>query len=359
MPTYPPETSQYLAEFRSRYTARDVIDVIDDLRSLRVVVVGEAILDEYVFTDPLGRSAKEPVLAIKFKSSELFAGGSLAVANHLANFCDTVELVTYLGAEQDREEFVRKALHPNVRLNAIYKANSPTIVKRRYLESYLLSKVLEIYFINDDHLNEDEDRDLCSLLEARVPDSDLVLVADYGHGLMTPNAISLLGAGETFLAVNTQMNAANIGFHAISNYPRADFICLHENEIRLDARSRRGDLATVVESLASRLRCKGILVTLGKRGVSYFYAGKRFDSPAFATEVVDRIGAGDAVLSIASLCAARGIPADMLPFIANLAGAQKVRILGNRSSLESATMLKFIESLMSPQLLEGGTSTTS
>jgi len=345
-PAFDAPTEAYLADFRSRYSARDVAAALESLRGIKAVVVGETILDEYVYCAQMGKSAKEPVLAMRYESREMHAGGSLAVANHLASFCDSVELVTYLGHNDANEDFVRLNLRPNVRPNFIYKSDSPTIVKRRYVESYLLSKLFEVYVFNDEPLTADEDARLASILQARISGADLVLAADFGHGLITEQTVDLLAKSPTFLAVNTQINAANIGFHAISKYPRADYVCVHEGEIRLDSRRRRGPLAPLVADLAQRLTCDRILVTRGKKGVSYFDHGVDEHAPAFASKVVDRIGSGDAVLALTSLCAAAGLPPPMISFLANVAGAQKLQIIGNKTSLDRVATLKFIDALL-------------
>jgi len=344
--TFAPEVQQYLNEFRSTHTSREVIGWIDRLRGMHVTVVGEAILDEYLSCEQMGKSAKDPVLAMRYQSGEVYAGGSLAVANHLANFVDSVELITYLGEKESEENFIRMHLKPNVRANFLYKKDSPTIVKRRYVESHLGTKLFEVYFMNDEPLRREEEQQLCSLLAARVPQSDVVVAADFGHGLLTQTAIEYLGEKSRFLAVNTQINAANIRYHAISSYRRADYVCINEQELRLDARSRHGDLAHLIHHLAGRLAAQRVMVTRGRSGVSYCDAGSIYSSPAFASQVVDRIGSGDAVLAITSVAAAAGAPPAIIAFLANVIGAQKVQIIGNRSSVDRVATIKCIESLL-------------
>jgi rfaE bifunctional protein nucleotidyltransferase chain/domain len=343
---FDPHVEQYLEVFRSQHSLSDVKDAIKALRDLRMLVVGEAILDEYVYCEQMGKSAKEPVLAMRYKGKELHAGGSLAVANHLAGFCRSVELVTYLGDRDGHEEFVRRSLLSNVAANILYKTDSPTIVKRRYVESYLLSKLFETYIINDELLNPEQNATLCEFLRQHAADCDATVVADFGHGLMTTSAVDILTSGPGFLAVNTQMNAANIGFHAISKYTRADYICIHEGEIRLDARSRRGPLSDLAASLRGRLDCGTILVTQGKAGCSLFSDGVEVASPAFTGNVVDRIGSGDAVLAITSGLVATGAHPEIIAFLANVIGALKLQIMGNRSSVGHISAIKFVESLL-------------
>lgn len=344
--TFEPPVESYLKRFREKFTGKQITDCLDSLRELKVTVVGEAILDEYVYCDQMGKSAKEPILAMRHVSTELFAGGSLAVANHAANFCREVDLITYIGDHDTHEAFIGSRLNENVSAHFITKKDSPTIVKRRYVERYLLSKLFEIYEFNDELLAEDESAELMRRMAASFEDANAVIVADFGHGLMTPEAMEFVASEAPFLALNTQINAANIGFHAISQYPRSDFVCIHDGEVRLDARSRRGDLSKLVAALAAKLSCKNILVTRGKLGCSFYDEGREYSSPAFATTIVDRIGSGDAVLALTSLCVAVGCNPEIVSFLANVIGAQKVRIMGNRSAIDRVATLKFIDSLL-------------
>lgn len=347
LPSFPPAVNDFLEEFRRRHSSDELFGDIESLRRLKVLVIGEAILDEYVYCNALGKSQKEPILAMQYLSKETYAGGALAIANHVADFCDDVELITYLGADNSQEEFVREHLKSNIQPVFVHKSKSPTIVKRRFVEKYVVTKLLEIYEMNDEPLAKEEDRALCDALEQRLSEIDVVIVADFGHGLISPRAIELLSAKTKFLAVNTQINAGNIGYHAISKYARADYICIHEGEIRLDRRNRTGDLQPLIRDLAKRLRCKTIMVTRGKHGTSLYREGEGFsECPSLAIRVIDRIGAGDAVLAVTSLCAARNLATDVIGLIGNLVGAQAVAIVGNSSSVGRVSLLKSVESLL-------------
>ena len=344
---YPPEVDAYLQTFRKKYSADEIIGTLDSLKSMTVMVVGEVILDEYVYCDTLGKSAKEPILALRYLSHEINVGGSVAIANHLADFCKKVELVTYLGSENSRADFIRQNLKSNINPIFIYKPDSPTIVKRRFVEKYLVTKLLEVYEMNDALLTGVPEQKLCSVLESELPKLDAVIAADYGHGLITRRMVRLLCDSARFLSVNTQINAANHGFHTIARYPRADYVCVHEGEIRLDQRRRSGALEPLVQKLSERMGCSSIMVTRGKYGTLQYRAQEGFfESPALAMKVVDRVGAGDAVLAISSICEARGFPADITGFVSNLAGAQACTIVGNRSSIDRVVLFKSIEALM-------------
>jgi len=346
LPLFAPSVSAYLDQFRHQHNAGELVAHLDSLRSLKTLVIGEAIIDEYVYCDALGKSSKEPVLVMKYVSKEQYAGGSLAVANHIANFCDDVHLLTYLGTENSHETFVRSHLLPNVKTSFVSKAGSPTIVKRRFLDRYSSAKLSAVYEFNDEMLAPAEERQVADTLAELLPQYDLVIASDFGHGLITPAIADLLADQAPFLVMNAQINAANVGFHTISKYPRADYICIHEGEIRLDTRSRTGDLRKLVADVAGRLECGTIMITRGQNGTLVCRNGAFSDAPALAVKVVDRIGAGDAVLAITALSVARGVEPDVLGFIGNLVGAQAVSIVGNSRSIDRVALIRSVESLL-------------
>jgi len=347
MSSFPKEVDEYLANLRLEFGAHDVHAALDKLRKLRVLVVGEAIVDEYVYVEQMGKSAKDPVLAMRYVSQEQFAGGSLAIANHAAALVDEVHLTTFLGTRDSREAFVRDRLAPNVKPTFFYKAESSTIVKRRYVESYLLSKLFEVYVFNDELLTAGDDERFATELDRMAGDYDLVIVADYGHGILTHGAIDALEKNAKFLAVNTQQNAANVGLHTISRYSRADFLCTNEGELRADARTRVGPLEPLIVALSNRLQVQNTLVTRGKSGTVFYRASEGWcRGPAFARSAVDRVGAGDAVLSWTALMAAAGLPGSMITFVSNVVGALASQIVGNRQAVDRVATFKFIDSLL-------------
>lgn len=347
LPVLTGEVREYLSRFSQRHSVEDILQCLQNTQYLKVLVIGEAIIDEYQYCTVIGKSAKEPILAAQYISTEKFAGGILAVANHVANFCNEVGVITILGERDSQEDFVRQNLRGNIDPVFLYKAGSPTIVKRRYVEGYLLQKLFEVYEMNDAELSPAQDAELCTMLDKVVPQYDVVIVVDYGHGMLTKNAIAVVCHKARFLAVNTQANAGNKGFNTISKYPRADYICLAHHEISLEERNRDGTIQEMILNLSRKLACEQIIVTRGRYGNVCFSAKEGFiEVPAFTERVVDRMGSGDAVISLTSLCIAQKTPLETVGFIGNAVGAQMVATLGHQKSVERVPLFKFIESLL-------------
>ncbi len=338
-------TERYLREFRARHTAADVIGWLDRARQLKVLVVGEAIIDEYYGCSAMGQSAKAPILSTRYESHQRFAGGAVATANHLAPFCGQVDLLTMLGDQNSEESWIRAQLVDGVGFHFVTKSNSPTIVKRRYQESYFGIPLFAINFLSEDPLTDEETARLHGALDALAA-YDLVLVADYGHQMLAGRVVQRLCEEAGFLAVNTQANAANTGFHTISKYARADYVSLAERELQLECRSRSGALEPLLIEVGQRLYATTVAVTLGKRGCLCYNrrAGHEW-AASLATQVVDRVGAGDAFFAITSLCAVLDAPLDVLAFLGNVAGAEAVAVVGNSRTMEALALRRHIESL--------------
>lgn len=347
MAVLPKPTVDYLTDFSRRYPAREVVKYLEGMSKMKVLYVGETIIDEYVYVQAIGKSSKEPMLAVQHLNTEKFAGGILALANHAAGFCKESAALTYLGADNTHEAFVRKALRPGVKPHFFHKKDAPTIVKRRFIDQYFFTKLLAVYEMNDDPLAPGDNKHLCDFLRARAADYDAVVVVDFGHGMMSPEAIDILGKKARFLAVNTQSNAGNRGYHTVGQYKRADYICMADPEFRLEARDRHKDMRVIVKEISKRMHCPNIVVTGGKSGcLAYNAKDGFFQVPAVAVKVVDRMGAGDAFLSVTAPCVAQGAPMEVAAFIGNVVGSEAVATVGHRTSVEKIALYKHIETLL-------------
>jgi bifunctional ADP-heptose synthase (sugar kinase/adenylyltransferase) len=259
-----PEVRAFLNDLVRRYSEARILEYVAAMRSMRILVVGETIIDEYDFCEVMAKANKEPILAARHKRTEKYAGGTLAIANHLASFCENVSLLSVIGEEDSQIDFITSALNSGVHPYFIRKPGSPTIVKHRFVEDHSAIKLFEVYQMRNEHLEPAQEAAICAKLEELVPRFDMVLVADYGHGLLTDKAIGLLCKKARLLAVNAQTNAGNRGFNMISRYPRADFISIDEPEARLETRNQSASLRDVALIIAQRTACKRMLVTQGK-----------------------------------------------------------------------------------------------
>lgn len=343
----PPETKEFLNDFRGRWTDNDIHRQIASLADLKVLVVGDAIIDQYHYSTPLGQTGKGNVLAVRYDSEEQFAGGAIAVANHISGFVDSVSLVTGLGQFDSHEEFIRGKLMANVTPNFFYFHDAPTVTKRRFVDNDL-SKFFEVYFYKETSTLSESEISICQWLEDHIGHYDAVVVPDFGNGFITPDIVSILSAKAKFLSVNTQINSGNRGYHVIHHYPNADFVSLNEPELRLAAHNRLDSLEALSKQIGDQIQVKQMATTRGTKGVMMFdRESKVFHKiPALSTKIVDRIGAGDAFLSLASICAAKDLGAEVSAFVGSVAAALDVQIVCNREPISPAVLNKYVSTLL-------------
>ena len=341
------DTYSYLDLFKQRYSVADFARLFEQIEKLKVLVIGDTIIDEYQFCSAIGKSSKDPALALKYKHSDIFAGGVLAVANHVANFVEQVDVVTVLGEKESYEEYILSKLKSNISPYYILKRNAPTLLKRRFVEGHSMNKLLEIYVMDDSFLDEKQDMELCALFREKLPSYDLVVVSDFGHGAISRYMIDILARNAPFLAVNTQSNAGNRGFNTITKYPRADYVSLAEHEIRLEMRDLGGRLFPMIRKLAQDMSSRHFVVTRGKKGCMLTDRHRTlFQVPSFPQNVVDRIGAGDAFFVTTSLFSVLDAPGELLGFIGNVVGSLAVSIMGNKKSIDKDSVMKYIHQLL-------------
>ncbi|MBF0213708.1 MAG: adenylyltransferase/cytidyltransferase family protein [Magnetococcales bacterium] len=341
------EVRHYLHLFRGRFSLEEVLGVFDRMQRLKVLVIGDTIVDDYHYVTAIGKSSKDPILALKHLSSDQFAGGAMAIANQVARFVHSVELLTVLGGQESHEPFLRASLAENLTARFFVHPGVPTLVKRRFLESYALTKLFEVYIEGDAPLPQEVESDMRSWLAHHLSRFDLVIVADYGHGAVPAELVADLVASGAYLAVNTQANAGNRGYHTISRYARADYVCLAEPEVRLEMRRIAGEIHPLVEAVGDKLRCRKISVTRGKRGVILRESsGESVEVPAFVFNAVDRVGAGDAYLSVTAPAAFLNVPNEVIGLIGNALGSMAVEIIGNQRAVELLALKKHITAIL-------------
>jgi rfaE bifunctional protein kinase chain/domain len=315
---------------------------IDELQNLKVLVVGETIIDQYVFCEALGKSGKEPVLVLRDLGMEQYTGGAAVIARHLSDFCGSISLLSMLGEKKEHEDFVLDSLPDNIESYFIYKDDAPTITKKRFVDYISKSKSLGVYSINDSQMNDKNLNQLHAYLDDLIPKHDLVIISDYGHGFISRETAKQISKQSVFTSLNAQINAANIGYHTMNNYKNIDCAIINETELRHELRDRESDVETLMKQLSKSLHIKNMIVTQGSGGATLYSAEDEIYHycPAFAAKVVDKIGSGDAMLALLSCSIKNGFDPDLSLFVGSLAAAQSVETIGNSTPVSKTQLLK-------------------
>ncbi|HJJ42263.1 MAG TPA: PfkB family carbohydrate kinase [Methanocorpusculum sp.] len=345
---YPEDTRKYLYAFSRSHPIGELLSLLSNAENLKILLIGEVIIDEYDYCDMIGVATKDPAIGVRFLSKEIFAGGIIAAANNISNFVKNVDCLAMIGDYDSQEDFIREHLNKNVNPIFFTKNDSPTIVKQRFaIKGPSIQKLFEVHRINQLTIDAESKKSLHKLILSIIKDYDLVLVVDYGHGFISADTAELISEYSKFLALNVQTNSGNRGFNVVSKYPSADFICLNDAELKIEERNNPGNIYDMLKSVSNKLSCPLTIVTQGKEGcLCCDNFDKIFSVPAFAGRVVDRIGSGDAFIALGSLFAVQNAASEVTGFIGNAAAAIAVETVGHRESIQNVGFKKFIDTLL-------------
>ncbi len=335
----------FCAALAARYTRRQFVESVEGFAALKVLVIGDTIFDRYSYLKVQGLTSKNKIISGRFLREETQTGGALAVFRHVKQFARHVKFISLIGAEPWAQKQLRSHVAP-AEDGVVRDAGFTTIIKQRFVEPLLdgneMSKLFAVNYLDANPPPAAVQKKVADAIRRAIKKADVVLLADFGHGLLQAQIRDLVQNESPFLALNCQTNSNNHGFNIISRqYQRADAFSLDEQELMLAVGRRdlqhEQELARLKKSLRSRYAwlTRGAVQTIGLRDRE-----TACHCPPLETDIVDTIGAGDAFFSVAALAAARGLPVDLATFLGQLAGAQAVKIVGNASPISKTTLLR-------------------
>ena len=351
------DVKKFLQSVREKHTESEINEFIEKMNSLKVLVIGDPIIDEYSYCRTVGTVTKSPTISAVYKETDKMAGASLAIARHMAEFVKSVEYVGIVGDKDNERSFIEGELKKvNVKTHLVTVPNRFTTVKRRFISGIhpatikprqtpgdtTMYKLFEIAFLDDALIDGNAEKKVCSIIKKRIGENDLVILADFGHGMITPKIADLVARHSKWWAVNAQTNSTNYGFNLITKYHKPDFVCLDEREARLPFGERYKDCKEIIKNLSKAVECNEIMMTMGKEGLLLKSDNTTCYAPALTLKTVDTVGAGDAVLSMASLCRFLKIPPLATIFLSSVMGAIATQIICNAEPVRKRKFIKFV-----------------
>lgn len=306
----------YLNRARERGYRQQIHDAFARADKLKIAFVGELIIDEYCYVKVLGKSAKEPILVTTELRREQFLGGAHAASLH-AEWPNT-SLVT--------ESMIRKT---------------------RFVDVDFGRKLFEVYDKPSINLVDPARELFHARVREVVKDHDVVVVCDFGHGLLDKRDVGELKRAR-FLAVNSQTNAGNYGFNPVTHYRGANYVCVDEPEARLAVRFQHVHVEDIITLMVHEMPGSKIAVTRGRYGCAVVEDEDTDTAwvPPLAVGGLDTIGAGDAFLAVSAPLVAAGLELEAAAFVGNIAGAIKVGILGHQRHVTRAEIMRTIDELL-------------
>lgn len=338
---------QFIDKLKLKYDTDYFFRLLDQIKKVRMSLVGETIIDEYVYCETIGKSGKEAMLVNRITDAEKFLGGIGALARICADFVTQINVISYVGSFSKELEFIHENLPANVTFKCIEKKSSPTIKKTRYLNEYTKQKLIGFYELNDEPLDATSQQQLNLLVDSTVQSNDLVIEIDYGHGLISSKFQELLRATSGYLATNSQINSFNAKYRDLNLYRAVDLICMNEDELRSHYRDRNASILYLIEKLKQDLDCKQVIITRGANGsIGVGADGDIIECPAYAEKVVDRIGSGDAYLAICSVALFAGASLSVSMFLGSVVAGAVVSSVGTGQQGLQQHVTKLIEMLL-------------
>ncbi len=349
-PSLPDEVKVYMQEFIKRYSLKDIEEYADKIAGLKVLVIGDVIIDKYIYCNVQGLMSKDMGYSARYKSEEEYLGGSMAVAGHLSAFTPNVTLASVIGNEPGIHSRILNCLSDKMHLNLEFSPVYPTIVKQRYIvfneKREELHKVFAVNNIPEPVVIDSGTMErFYNVVKDIIGDYDVVVVCDFGHGLVDGRLMQLMEEKSKYMALNCQTNSSNYGLNIITKYHRADVFALDQKELKLAYPAYDMSEESALKKLAGYFGGEGWL-TRGSKGAYAVSKDKVSGCPAFTLKVKDTIGAGDAFFAIASLFAAAGAPNVISTFMGNISGALASNIVGNKYSLDKVDILKYASTLL-------------
>jgi len=342
--------SQTLHEKYGIKLMNTIRNIVDGFSNLKVLVIGDIIIDDYIFCKVQGVTSKDNVISTRYDVKERYAGGALAIARHLANFSDQVEMLSMIGKERDIQKYVNSVMG-KVKCQFIETDKYVTPVKTRFLKRHSQRQEYDKLFsmnriLEDTQIKNIDYQPFYEALEKNIGKYDLVVVCDYGHGLLNHRSIEIIEKRAKFLAVNCQTNSSNYGLNIITKYHRVNMFVVDERELRLALSDSLSDIELLLDRLMALLNADQSWATVGAEGAYGRSKEECVKLSAVTLHVKDTVGAGDAFYALAALAAASNAPIEIGTLVSNIAGAMKTNMVGNSKSVEKVDLLKFISTIL-------------
>jgi cytidyltransferase-like protein len=288
---------------------------------LRVCIVGETIIDEWVDVTVTNLSQKSRCVAGLEVARHRQVGGAGAIALHLSTFVKEVHCWTNGPAN---------SMPANVPVTAI--ADDP-LIKTRFVDRDTGHRLFESKSPDLQHVRHDALPDF--------DDYDLVLIADFGHGLIDAATINRRIAARRggFVAAMAQVNSTNYGYSLPTKFAGLDYCSVNRTEAELCLRERRLPLRGLLDGMTQLLNVPALSVTDGENGAMVLADGAVFTIPSVSSSVVDTTGCGDAYFALSSLAAGLRCPSGIIALVGSIGAAAVAQRRGNERAVSDQEFL--------------------
>ena len=323
------------------YIARQAIDVsrlhsvLDEMKSLKVCVIGDTIVDEYVQCDPLGMSQEDPTIVVTPIMTNKFLGGAGIVAAHArALGAGKVSFITVTGDDESSVYVAEKLEAYGVDSKIIKDDSRPTTVKQRYRVGN--KTLLRVSHLRQHKVKETLQIRMRDQVFAALVDADILILSDFNYGALPQDLVDEISAECARLGVAMvadSQSSSQVG--DVSRFKNMVLLTPTEREARLALSNYEDGLVVLAEALRHKTNTLNIAITLGSEGVLIHGASSDGNKwltdriPTLNTSPKDTAGAGDCLLVTTAMALALGCSIWESLYMGSVAAACQVGRIGN------------------------------
>ena len=315
-----------------------LIEILEKFKKIKIAVVGDIMLDDYIIGDVERISPEAPVPIVKVKEERFVLGGAANVISNLASLGAQTISFGIVGNDFDGKRLIKELENKKIDISGIIKTDDrPTIVKRRITSGQ--QQLLRIDWEDTTHITYEQENLIIEGIKKNIKDIHAIILSDYDKGVLTPRVATeiIKIARENNIIVNVDPKPKNI-----ENYRGATSMTPNRKEAReCLGIPQENDFYKIGKELKEKLQLKNLLLTKSEEGMSLFL-DETVDIPTYAKEVYDVTGAGDTVISVFTLAAAAGIEWYEAAKIANTAAGVVVGRIGT-STVTVDEILEFYD----------------
>ena len=291
-------------------------------KSVKVLVVGDIILDQYIYGETNRISPEAPVPIVKVNHTEERPGGAANVALNVASLDTNTQLLGVTGNDEASKRLENILIKKNVKCHFVYQDNHPTTTKRRVLSQH--QQLLRLDYEND--ANTVKTTGLVEKYIELLESTDVVILSDYAKGGLVEVESLIKHANEKEIPILVDPKSKDFGC-----YKSANILTPNEKEFEAIVGDCETDdeLIEKSKSLREELELDALLVTRGEKGMVLIQKNKPvLHHKSAAHEVFDVTGAGDTVIAVLAASIASNIPLEIATLLANTAAGLVVEKLG-------------------------------
>ena len=316
-------------------------DIVNSFKDRKVAVVGDSMLDSWIWGKVSRISPEAPVPVVDVDHLSYTPGGAANVVNNINGLGANVSIFTVTGNDENGFKLSSELAVRGVDVSGIIRDdNRPTTTKTRIMAGS--QQLCRIDTEKKKYVSDEISKKLLHIILDSIKKFDILVLSDYNKGLFNKEFTETLISEASLNGVKTVVGPkpANINI-----FKGSKLMTLNEKEAR--EASNNLDSSVPIENIGTKLKndlnLSSLLVTRGDKGMILFEEAENpFSIPALASEVYDVSGAGDTVLSVASLCLASKIALKESVILSNFAAAVVVQKVGT-ATLTPSELLKIIE----------------